>query len=395
MTPLDLAERGGRGTDGLSGRVAALSPSLWEGSSVHTECTLHQLAPYIGKMKSTMAGALIDLFTSPGDTVLDPFVGSGTVGLECLLRGRNFVGADVNPYSLVLTGAKLTPPSSLEEALAHAEEHIEAGLDLAGRLDLTAPKWVRAFFHPRPLREVQGVVEHLTREGEHFLLACLLGVLHHQRPGFLSYPSSHLVPYLRTMKFPRDEYPEMYEYRDVRTRLLAKVKRAYRRPAKFAPEVEGRFVDSSAADLRLPNGSVDAVVTSPPYMNALDYARDNRLRMWFLGVRRFRHYDKKLNTRDRFVDLMTESLRSIADALRPGGTCVLVVGEARRKRVRVPNGEIVSALATETVGAFELVGEVDDEIPDVRRARRGATCTKAETILVLRRTTGDVRPNVL
>ena len=247
MTPLDIAERAIAGTEGLSGRVAALSPSLWEGSSVHTECTLHQLAPYIGKMKSTMAGALVDLFTSPGDTVLDPFMGSGTVGLECLLRGRNFVGADVNPYSLVLTGAKLAPPPSLEEALAHAEEHVEAGLDLAGRLDLAAPKWVRAFFHPRTLREVQGVVEHLTREGEHFLLACLLGVLHHQRPGFLSYPSSHLVPYLRTTKFPRDEYPEMYEYRDVKTRLLAKVKRAYRRPAKFAAGVEGRFVDSSAA----------------------------------------------------------------------------------------------------------------------------------------------------
>jgi hypothetical protein len=61
------------------------------------------------------------------------------------------------------------------------------------------------------------------------LLASLLGILHHQRPGFLSYPSSHLVPYLRQLKFPRRKYPELYERRDVLSRLEAKILRTFRR----------------------------------------------------------------------------------------------------------------------------------------------------------------------
>jgi hypothetical protein len=51
-----------------------------------------------------------------------------------------------------------------------------------------------------------------------------LGILHHVRPGFLSYPSSHLVPYLRKMKYPPEQFADMYAYRDVRSRLIAKVK---------------------------------------------------------------------------------------------------------------------------------------------------------------------------
>src|SRR5437763_1881925 len=90
------------------------------------------------------------------------------------------------------------------------------------------PEWVREFFHPETLREVVAAFEEVNRSQDYFLTACLLGILHHVRPGFLSYPASHLVPYLRKSKFPPDEFPAMYAYRDLRSRLLAKIKRAYR-----------------------------------------------------------------------------------------------------------------------------------------------------------------------
>ncbi len=61
-------------------------------------------------------------------------------------------------------------------------------------------------------------------------MACLLGILHHQRLGFLFYPSSHLVPYLRDKLFPRKMFASLYEERDVRLRMLAKLRRTYRRP---------------------------------------------------------------------------------------------------------------------------------------------------------------------
>lgn len=37
---------------------------------------------------------LIELFTDPGQLVLDPFMGSGTTGLACLMRGRRFIGIE-------------------------------------------------------------------------------------------------------------------------------------------------------------------------------------------------------------------------------------------------------------------------------------------------------------
>ena len=128
---------------------------------------------------------------------------------------------------------------------------------------------------------------HLLRRRWYFLAGCLLGILHHQRPGFLSYPASHLVPYLRDNLFPRDQYPEAYEYRDPIPRLNKKIKRILSTPMHQCT-TRYRIFQKSVFDRYLPPRSIDAIITSPPYMNALDYARDNRLRLWFLGIEDFR-----------------------------------------------------------------------------------------------------------
>jgi len=40
---------------------------------------------------------LIGLFTNPGATILDPFMGSGTTGVACVKTGRNFIGIEIDP----------------------------------------------------------------------------------------------------------------------------------------------------------------------------------------------------------------------------------------------------------------------------------------------------------
>ena len=55
----------------------------WEERTLYSECTWHQLSPYIGRMKSSMARSLVSQFSQPGDTVYDPFSGAGT---ESVLR---------------------------------------------------------------------------------------------------------------------------------------------------------------------------------------------------------------------------------------------------------------------------------------------------------------------
>lgn len=127
----------------------------WEGSVLAVETTLHQLSPYVGKMKSSMARSLVEQFTQQGDVIYDPFCGSGSVALESWINRRAVIATDLNPYAVLLTRAKLAPPPSVDKALeaiekANAEVHSIMPYIKLG----SCPSWVRSFFHPKTLREI-------------------------------------------------------------------------------------------------------------------------------------------------------------------------------------------------------------------------------------------------
>jgi putative RNA methylase family UPF0020 len=355
-------------------------PKTWTLSALGTESTLHQLSPYIGKLKSRIASGLISRYTAKGDTIFDPFCGSGVVPVEALIAGRHAVANDLSGYAAVLTKGKMFMPPSERQAVEAAKTAIARCNFGSASISPAAPLWVRRFFHPRTLREARLLADDLRRHNEWFLLSCLLGILHHQRPGFLSYPSSHLVPYLRDKKFPRKLYPELYRYREIESRLLAKIHRAYKRAPLGFDGLNRRFYRRDATKLVLPQ-PVDAIVTSPPYMNALDYGRDNRLRLWFLGNRGGSSLDaRNPNTAASFVEVMRVFAKTSALNLRPGGHCVLVVGEVTRGSRRVNTGRLVLE-AFVASGEFHLTNQMSDYIPDVRRSRRHTSCTKREWVL--------------
>ncbi len=366
----------------------SLDARLWHGSFNGRESSLQQLSPYVGKMKSGMARVLLNLYSHPGDTVLDPFSGSGLVPLEAALMGRRVWANDLSPYAYTLTRAKLETPGSEREALHRAETLIAAAEMQAKSLDVTSiPEWVRAFFHPDTLREVAAAFEILREQPDYFLYGCLLGILQHVRPGFLSYPASHLVPYLRVSKYPPEQYPAMYTYRDLRSRLLAKVKRAYRRHMLPANWEDRQFQVWQANAMQLPieNGTVDAIISSPPYYGALDYARDNRLRLWFLGCENWKQLDANLTANSKvYLPQMADSLREMSRVLRYGGYCVLVLGDVERDGKTRRTAEVLGDLADDVTGKGFCIDTIyDDRIPDERRSRRRTQTTTFERILVM------------
>jgi hypothetical protein len=360
----------------------ALDTEQWHGSVVGSECTFHQIAPYIGKMKSSMARQLIEQYCSKGDLVLDPFAGSGAIGLEALLAGRSVICADRNPYAITLTEAKIIAPSTLEEAIQRAQLAIDRLSTNHEHFGRPIPDWVTSFFHPDTLKETIAFSKIVQDSNDSFLMACLLGIMHHQRPGFLSYPSSHLVPYLRTKKFPKKDFPSLYEYRDLRPRLISKIKRTYRRPPDVDSNLTRKCIKADVRDLCLAPGSVDAVITSPPYMDALDYARDNRLRLWFLGIENYKRYDAEFKSLHSFSQLMHEFLDNASLWLRKSGRCVCVVGEVNRANTSIDIARLIANIAVNKVGTFKLESIVTDSIPDVRRARKGSY-VKTESIVSL------------
>jgi len=369
---------------------ARLDARLWHGSFNGRESTLQQLSPYVGKMKSGMAKVLIELYSKPGETVLDPFSGSGVVPFEAVLVGRKAIANDLSPYAYVLTQGKLEAPSSHEVAKSKALALIDAVERDAAIVDVSSvPEWVEEFFHPQTLREVVAAFRMLRQTADHFLTACVLGILHHVRPGFLSYPASHLVPYLRRSKFPPDKYPRMYAYRDLRSRLLAKIQRAYRRPMlpKDWDARQYEVLQANAMSLPIAGGTVDAVISSPPYFGALDYARDNRLRLWFLGCEEWKTLDASLTANSKvYLPEMTVCLQEAHRVLRPGGYCALVLGDVERDgRLQNTAGILADLAAKVTGGGFKVVTIYDDRIPDERRSRRQTKTTKFERILVMHR----------
>jgi hypothetical protein len=370
--------------------INQLDARLWHGSFNSRESTLQQLSPYVGKMKSGMAKVLISLYSKPEDTVLDPFSGSGVVPLEAALSKRRAWANDLSPYACVLTRGKLEAPGSEREAIRRAKELIDIIEREAISVDLThVPEWVREFFHPDTLREVLAAFRILRQQEDYFLTACLLGILHHVRPGFLSYPASHLVPYLRRNKYPPDEFPNMYAYRDLRSRLLAKVKRAYRRhmlPVDWEQR-QYQVWQVNAMSLPIEDGIVDAVISSPPYFGALDYARDNRLRLWFLGCQDWQDLDASLTaSRKVYLSQMKVCLREIHRVLKSESYCVLVLGDVDRDGQIRRTAEILAELAADaTDDGFVVETIYDDRIPDERRSRRNTKTTKFERILVMRK----------
>jgi hypothetical protein len=352
----------------------------------YIKSSLHTIAPYVGKLRPEVVSMLIDTYSSKNHTIYDPFCGSGTVPLEAWIKGRNAVGVDLNYYAFVLTKAKLFPYSSLDMAIKHLNK-MSALVDLTKNKVKPAniPKWVSCFFHPKTIKEIVVWMNILLNKKEFFLMSCLLGILHHQRPGFLSYPSSHGAPYLRNKKYPVDEYSEMYEYRNVYERLYQKVVRTYKTIPTLDFLIKRKVFckDTIKSDTEMLNGST--IITSPPYMKSLTYARDNRLRLWFLGHHNWEKLDRRISlAKADFFTLMKNCFKSWSAFQRKGNHCVLVVGNImfdRTKKQTIP--DMICILAKEY--NYKLINQFDYPINMERKIVKTDSQIKTETICVFQR----------
>lgn len=81
----------------LSGDAPRLKPTWSSELTMASDWTFHQIAPYIGRMKTSMARSLIQNRTQRGDLIVDPFCGCGAVALEAAANGRRVVAGDWNP----------------------------------------------------------------------------------------------------------------------------------------------------------------------------------------------------------------------------------------------------------------------------------------------------------
>jgi tRNA G10 N-methylase Trm11 len=142
---------------------------------------------------------------------------------------------------------------------------------------------------------------------------------------------------------------------------------------------------AAVQELKLPK-TFDALITSPPYMNALDYGRDNRLRLWFINPALHEPADNAVTKRRlAFTDAITSLARKVELGLRPAGYCILVVGEELTRNFEAHPSEVVVSVLSQQAPSLRLRKVLADKIPDVRRTRRECRGVKTEHFLIFQR----------
>ena len=317
--------------------------------------SLHEIS-YRACFKPQLPAFFIDRLTQPGDRVYDPFAGRGTTPLEAALAGRTPVANDVNPLWRCLLEPRLAPPS-----IEQVAERLEA-LDLSGTPTIDGEADLLAFFHPETLGQIACLREYLLeREAsetlddvDRWIRMVALNRLTGHSPGFFSVytlPPNQAVTAKaqRAINARREQTPPAKEIKERilrKTRSLLRGLDAPTRTRLAAARESAQLLTGPADATRgLEDASVDLVVTSPPFLDVVDYASDNWLRCWFAGI----HAADVALTLPRGLDgwseVMTSVLKELFRVVRPGGHVAFEVGEVRGGKIRLEEAVIPCARA--------------------------------------------------
>jgi DNA modification methylase len=351
----------------------------------------------------------------PGSVVLDPFCGSGTTLVAAQMLGHEAIGVDANPVMCLVAKAKTLWDVSLDQflersqaVLAALEDAVVAGgpaLDDGSRVPM---KSVNKWFRPAVMREVRAAQTILSDlSGADASVATLLR-LAYAKAMFESSQVS-MCPGITFVKKPRPA---------LRTTLRRKL-------GQIAADLEllhgldlhrtpqARVEEGDARDLTdiVPSSSADVIFTSPPYPTDIEYTRQTRAELFFLGfietmadVRAIKKrmvrgspkniykadnneqfvadypkiqevsgaihellkdknwgWDYARMVREYFGDMLL-SLREMHRVLKPGGWALLVVGDQTCKGVMIPVTEFLRDIGTD-------IGFADGYVEQVRERR--------------------------
>lgn len=249
----------------------------------------HGIHPYKGKFYPQLAKSLLNSSgIECGATVLDPYCGSGTVPLECLLNGYQAFGLDMNPLAAKIARAKTGILLLDHQMIERAATSITSSLNGApGSRSLdqfpesTHTELVSWF--PEPvLVKLNAILSRIRILGDKTLidffevvLSSIIREVSHQEPSDLR---------IRRRKTPLTDAPVFEVFVDRLDAQMRRLKKYWaieaRQPGRrYAPMIEEG--DSRLASSFLKAGvgvaTADCVVTSPPYATALPYIDTDRL----------------------------------------------------------------------------------------------------------------------
>lgn len=329
---------------------------------------LHSVCSYQAKMKPALAHHLVETFSRRGDKVLDPFSGSGTIPFEACLMGRYGYGLEISLLGTSVSNAKLmradkvkvfqlineldswiktTKPSS--DTLRQAEEIKFNGL-------------LADYFHPDTYQEVLSAREFFAANQSdspewHLVMACMLHVLHGNRPYALSRNSHPITPYAPTGDYIKKSVVE---------KVKAKVEKSLASQLTADLPTGRCFQGDICSEWPKELCDIDAIITSPPFFDSTRFYITNWMRFWFCGWSRS-DYDTRANEfveslQKKTFDVYRGIFEQFHARLKPGGLAVLHLGLSHKCDMALELTKQVGGLfnvldiATESVGHCESHG---------------------------------------
>ncbi len=308
--------------------------------------SLHEVS-YRACFKPQLPRFFIERLTQLGDVVYDPFMGRGTTAIEAALLGRVPFGNDINPLSLTLTSPRLLPPTL---------EQVEARLrDIRLTDHDEFPKDLLAFYHPDTLRGICALKKHFLKNAnsrrssstaavDQWLCMIALNRLTGHSPGFFSVytlPPNQAVSLASQLKInaKRKQTPPRRDVIKIilkkSNQLLGDVTPDIRQTLRSVAEA-ARFINAPANDTReLPPESVALAVTSPPFLDVVQYADDNWLRCWFLGIDPKSVAITAPKKIEAWAVVMTNVFRELHRVLKIGGHIAFEVGEVHGGKTKL------------------------------------------------------------
>ena len=321
----------------------------------------HSICSYQAKMKPSLAKYLVDIFAPTDGIVLDPFAGVGTIPFEACLGGRRGIGFEISPAALAIMKAKLTPPDRPQAVISlidDLEQYVDTveieELERCAAREMAFNGPLETYFHERTFKEILAARRYF--KGLHdtpakaFVLACLLHILHGNRPYALSRRSHPITPFAPTGPI---------DYRALIPHLREKIRRVMNTPlSESFVEGEALLQDATAPWPGVAT-EIDAIITSPPFFDSTRFYLANWMRLWFCG---WEKKDFSLEPR-RYVDERQKQsftvyeavLRQARERLKQNGVLILHLGKSRKS-------DMSDALMRVSAPWFRVVDRFDESV---------------------------------
>jgi DNA modification methylase len=310
--------------------------------------SLHYSNSYRASFKPELPDFFITKFTQAGDLVGDPFGGRGTTALQAALRGRIAISNDANPLSERIAYPKLNPVS-LEEVVARLDS-----INLNKKVDLSKEEDMSMFYHKDTYKELINLRNFLKEnrtDVDRFIEMITISRLHGHSTGFFS---TYSFPQISIPKYRQAKINETRgvepDYREIKPRIIKKAREVLKSGEIHRLQAISKRHSFTTGDARKLVGwadeSVKLVVTSPPFLNQVDYIQDTWIEGWFCGIEQESLEGKVVQTPNlnEWSNFISDTLTELQRVIMPGGTLAMEVGEVKYQGQILNLDEIILGL---------------------------------------------------